>query len=79
MENYRRIKQEEADARAQLMQPKEEISSHHRIVNNVKHKFKPSANALASYSPLRNIATDVTSSHEVAIISEQDLHGLRGL
>ena len=49
IENYKRIKQEEADARAILMQPIE----HRRMVSNINSKYKPSAGALAAYSPLR--------------------------
>ena len=72
IENYKRIKQEEAAARAQLMAParlpepnsgqkvrnSEQLSSlaaHRRHPSSfIEHKYKPSENALASYSPLRN-------------------------
>ena len=75
LENYKRIKQEEAAARAQLRLevelsagsspytagrvPMVDISDLNSIAVNRRNpglldrKFKPSANALASYSPLR--------------------------
>ena len=60
IENYKRIKMEEAEARAILMQPKAENNQYHRrISSNVNSKYKPSANALASYSPLRNMYNEV--------------------
>ena len=64
IENYKRIKMEEAEARAVLMQPKAENQQpyHRRISSNVNSKYKPSANALASYSPLRNMVNDVGQS-----------------
>lgn len=80
IENYKRIKMEEAEARAQLMQPvmsNEVVGSHRRMVSNVNNKYKPSANALASYSPLRNMTSNVAQSHEAGIISRDDLRGLR--
>ena len=50
VEDYRRIKQEEAAARAMLMAKPVQA----RPALNAK--YKPSANALAAYSPLRNEA-----------------------
>ena len=72
IENYKRIKQEEAQARAQLMAPQarvmgeplssqkvrhselNQIAAHRRNPSLLGQKYKPSENALASYSPLRS-------------------------
>ena len=69
VENYKRIKQEEAAARAKLIAPRLEAvvqglpqyhsdlkkaSGHQRNPNLLGMKYKPSENAFAQYSPLRN-------------------------
>lgn len=73
IENYKRIKQEEAAARALLMAPAARAleptsahkarnqgselgghSLHKRNPSHLGYKYKPSENALASYSPLRS-------------------------
>ena len=66
IENYKRIKQEEAAARALLMAPvgralepsahgirNSELSGHRRHQSLIaENKYKPSANAMAQYAPL---------------------------
>ena len=74
VENYKKIKLEEAAARAQLMnspgvrsnlssaqKPRgahmngdlNSLAAHRRIPSHLDQKYKPSENALAAYSPLR--------------------------
>lgn len=82
IENYKRIKMEEQQARQQLISQPGEIDSvqpsHRRMVSNANYKYKPSANALAQYSPLRNMGgIPVAYSQDANIISSDELKGLR--
>lgn len=85
IENYKRIKMEEQYARQQLMEKPspsqvQEPTSHRRFASNqqapMPNKYMPSAGALASYSPLRNMAVPM-ASHDANIISSNELKGLR--
>jgi len=75
LDHYKRIKMEEAEARAKLIAAR----------NENMMRYRPSNNALAAYSPLRN---DISrQSHQAsyanvnytkdAIISKNDLSSLR--
>jgi len=103
IENYKRIKQEEAAARAMLLAPSRlpEPTSATKIRNSdqlgsigvhrrhpssfLDQRYKPSENALAQYSPLRNqlsqqqIPQFIPSVKNVGVgvISSQELRGLR--
>ena len=63
VDNYRRIKQEEAAARAMLMAKPIQARP------SMGHKYKPSENALAAYSPLREASGVATSqNHDAGMI-----------
>lgn len=89
--NYRRIKQEEAAARARLIAPRQEPLSQRRNGSLLEsNKYKPSANAMAQYSPIRNELSvgaipqfippvSAHSQDPSGIISNQDLKSLRAI
>ena len=111
IENYKRIKQEEAAARAQLMAPSSRdsaggsgqkaprqnidlgaLAAHRRNPSLLDRKYKPSENAFAAYSPLRNEIGGHHVSQQAlpqfvpsigidnsGVISSMELKGLRGI
>lgn len=57
-------------AKQNPLQPKQGLSH---------NKYKPSDNALAAYSPLRNGPVSSSQTHETGIVSQQQLRGLRAI
>ena len=44
-----------------------------------QNKYKPSENALAAYSPLREGPVSSSQTHDTGIVSQQQLKGLRAI